>query len=161
MKEIKLTRGEVALVDDEDFERVKVFNWYAQGWSRKELYAVAHSRLDGKRILISMHRLILDAPKGVQVDHVNSNGLDNQRKNLRLCGHRENQWNQVKRRGQSRYKGVRPSGGKWRAQITHNRKTISLGHFSDEKEAAKAYDIAALKHFGKFANTNKMMGLLK
>lgn len=103
-----------------------------------------------------MHRLILDAPKGMQVDHINGNGLNNRRENIRLCTHEQNSYNQQKPYGSSKYKGVCRKRGKWDAQIRASGKIIWLGSFATEDEAANAYDEAALKHFGEFAFTNKM-----
>lgn len=153
MREIVLTHGKVALVDDEDLPRVESFAWYARH-KRGVWYAISTEA--GR-----MHRLILDAPDGVAVDHVNGDGLDNRKENLRLCTHAENMRNARKRcKGSSKYKGVyyqeqghnlsRP----WRAQITIDRELILLGAYSSEGEAAEAYNAAAIQYFGQFCCLN-------
>jgi len=104
-----------------------------------------------------MHREILDAPDGMQIDHVNGNGLDNRVANLRLCTATQNQRNAVKRaNGSSRFKGVdwNKRQKKWRARITINKRTILIGRYCDEFRAAKAYDKKAIELFGEFANIN-------
>jgi len=104
-----------------------------------------------------MHRVILDAPMNMLVDHINGNGLDNRRENLRICTNTENLRNRGKDRDNtSGYKGVVIKKGekKFRAQIRVNQKTIHLGSFSTPEEAARAYDDAAREYFGEFAWTN-------
>lgn len=95
MKEIPLTQGKVALVDDEDFELLNQLNWYAYKNKTGNYYAVRnYSAEKGKRKIILMHREIMDAPKGIQVDHRNGDGLYNQKENLRLATHQQNSFNQ-------------------------------------------------------------------
>jgi hypothetical protein len=101
-----------------------------------------------------LHRLITNAPRGKQVDHINGDTLDNRRSNLRVCSHMENQRNQHAVRGASVYKGVSKHRTKWQAQIRVNKKCIRLGCFATQQEAAVAYDDAARTHFGEFAKTN-------
>ncbi len=104
-----------------------------------------------------MHRFILDAPDGAVVDHINGNALDNRRANLRLCTPTENAYNKRKRPGTvSQYKGVSwdSRNQRWMSQLTFKNRHLFLGRFDDEQEAARAYDVAARKHFGEFANLN-------
>ncbi len=166
MKEILLTQGYVALVDDEDYERVNQFKWYALKW-KNTFTAVRHktilSRPDAKETglprqkLIYMHRFIMEAPDDKDVDHVNHNGLDNQKHNLRICTTTQNLGNQLPQHGKtSKYKGVYWHGAtrKWMARIQYKREQIYLGLFAEEGKAAKAYDSKAKELFGEFAHTN-------
>lgn len=105
----------------------------------------------------SMHRMILNAKNGDLVDHKNHNGLDNRRSNLRLCCNTKNHMNgQTHRDNQSGYKGVSMDKrrGNFRARIKHNGKEVWIGTFTTAKEAALAYNHAAVKYFGEFAKLN-------
>lgn len=111
---------------------------------------------DGQKI-IYMHRFITDAPAGMDIDHINHDRLDNQRSNLRICAHIENTRNlPIRPNGTSQYKGVSwdKKNQKWIVYIKVNYKPMNLGRFTDEIEAAKAYDSAARHYFGEFAHTN-------
>lgn len=162
--EIPLTQGYVALVDDEDAERTLAAGpWRVckniQG-EHVTFYAQAHGRdpLTGKLCgSVLMSRFILCPAPGEEVDHINHNGLDNRKSNLRRCNKAENQGNSCKHtRSSSQFKGVSldTRRGKWRAQIMTNYHQIFLGYFLSEIDAARAYDLAARKHFGEFANLN-------
>lgn len=160
---VELNGGHVALVDAADLERVAAHTWYALVTPRT-VYAV-RTPANGRRI--RMHRELLDAPDGVDVDHKNGDGLDNRSENLRLTTRAGNARNAAKRRSTtreltSRFKGVfwDKSRRRWVATIRHDGRTVRLGRFLDEESAARAYDAAALRHFGRFARTNLMMGLL-
>jgi hypothetical protein len=149
---VPLTRGYSALVDAEDYERVASFAWSAAKPSNV-VYAVR----DEKRKRIYLHRFILNAPDGVEVDHWNGDGLDNRRENLRLCSHAENVRNsRPHARGTSSYKGVHlhRASGKWAVEIQVNEKRRFIGLFGDETEAAKAYDAAARASHGEYAYCN-------
>jgi hypothetical protein len=156
MIEIPLTQNQVALIDDEDFELVSQYKWYA-GWDShtKSYYACTKIKKEtGGHTLLQMHRLIMNAKKGEQVDHINHNTIDNRKANLRSCTHSENQHNQGKySNNTSGYKGVHPhkSSGKWQAQIKLNGKTIHLGTFLTKEEAYKAYCKASLELHGEFS----------
>jgi len=157
MKQIPLTQGKVALVDDVDFKELSKHKWcaYKRG---STFYAARNQPLgNGKRKTIRMHRQIMDALGGVFTDHANHDGLDNQRSNLRSCTNSENQRNRLPQRGgTSEYKGVswNKAKKKWVAGIQHNNKVIHLGCFNSEREAAKTYDKKAKELFGEFANPN-------
>lgn len=154
MKEIPLTRGAVAIVDNDDFEYLNQFRWYLNS----EGYAVRDKRSGGKRTRIRMHREIIKTPDGMDTDHINNNRLDNRKENLRTCSRAENICNSLIRKDNtSGYKGVsyfKPAK-KWKMQITMNGKSICK-YFDNPKDAAIAYNDAATKYFGKFANLNKI-----
>jgi len=155
--EIPLTQGKVALVDDEDAERVLAMRKWWAARRGKTYYAVARVAGSHPRREVLMHRFILGAPPGTEVDHCNGNGCDNRRDNIRVCSHGENQRNVGKWYiGGSRYLGVSwfRRTQKWRARICVNSKHITLGYFNDEVEAARAYDEAARKYHGEFATLN-------
>ena len=157
MIEIPLTQGQVALIDDEDYELVSQYKWYAR-WDphTKSFRAVTTGRqLGGKRKMTYMHRLIMNAQKGEQVDHVNHETLDNRKENLRLCDGFGNQHNRGKNlNNTSGYKGVYWSirASKWRALIQFNGKLIHLGYFTTPELAHEAYCKAALELHGRFSN---------
>ncbi len=162
MKTIQLTRGKFTIVDDSDFELVNKFTWHANksnGW-----YAKTFINNNGKFVTLQMHRLILGCPEDMQIDHINGDGLDNRRENLRLCNNTQNHQNRHSVLSASGYKGVyfRKYGkrGKYNARIYYNGKSIWLGSFDSPVDAAVAYDNAALKYFREFACTNKVLGLL-
>jgi hypothetical protein len=148
MKEIPLTQGKVALVDDEDFEWLNQWRWYCNVGG----YAVRN--LPGRKSEY-MHRAVAKTSSGYETDHINHNRLDNQKSNLRICTGQQNHVNKLyKHIPNSGYRGVETRGRKYRAHISIDHKTISLGTFFDPEEAALAYDKAALKYFGEFAITN-------
>jgi hypothetical protein len=158
MKEIPLTKGFFALVDDEDYESLMKFKWYAREVHRS-VYAERGCKVtNGKREApgtLKMHRIIMNCPDGMQVDHINHNSLDNRKVNLRLCTPRQNQFNKrpIIKYGR-RYMGVDNNGFSWVARIVVNYKKIYLGSHETEEAAAIAYNNAAIKHFGEFANLN-------
>ncbi len=154
MKRIQLTKGMVALVDDQDFAALSAHRW--QAWRRAHVwYAVRDVQRAGvvRRILI--HREIMQPPRGLSVDHKNHDGLDNRRANLRVCSQAGQVRNQRPiRGGSSRFKGVTRSPSAWIAQIKHGGRKLHLGSFREEEKAARAYDRAATKLFGAFACLN-------
>jgi hypothetical protein len=154
VKEIQLTQNKVALVDDEDFDRLNKHKWYSSKL-RNCWYAWRHL---GKHSTIKMHREVLLLVKNdkKQIDHINCNGLDNRKENLRLCNYSENQQNRIKIKGISKYKGVDFSKkrNKWRVRINKDYKIYNLGEFTNEIDAAYAYDIHAMWLFGDFARLN-------
>ncbi len=158
MKEISIGKGMKALVDDEDFERLHKFKWHTQ-IDHNIIYAVRVIRENGKRHTVRMHRDVLNlrSKDRTVVDHINRNGCDNQKKNLRIVTLSENAINsKITIRNTSGYRGVCWSkrSNKWRAAITVNGKQIHIGVFNEKIEAAKAYDDAARKYHNEFAVTN-------
>jgi len=148
-KKVPLGNDQFAIVDDDDFERVNQYQWRAHkgGNSDEHIYAVTRLR---------MHRLILNAPPGMYVDHINGDTLDNRKSNLRLCTTAQNQQNARPRRGSSKYKGVSYNSRKkrWLGAFMANGKTYYVGCFKSEDECAKAVDEKRKEVCGDFATTN-------
>jgi len=158
-RRIPLTQGKYAIVDPEDYQRINKYRWYPVK-GHNTVYAI---RLDKwvkgrKRKSYFMHRQIMRVPDGMVCDHINGNGLDNRKANLRPGTYAQNSWNRAKTKvkSYSKYKGVsmRKKDRKWEAQICVNGKRIHLGRFKNQIEAAKAYDAAAKKYHGVFAVLN-------
>lgn len=164
MKTIKLLRGQIALVDDEDYEWAMQYNWHLCGRG----YAHRSKNDVGYYMAIEL----MNPPKGLFVDHIDRNRLNNQRGNLRILTSQKNAMNRTPcKNATSAYKGVslykkitkyttkqnikkESTTYGWRACIRHDRKNISLGCFKTEREAALAYNEAAEKYFGEYANLN-------
>lgn len=159
MKKIPLTQGKYALVDDEDYEFLNQWKWHAKK-GNATFYACRDRYIKGKRrkpIRLRMHRVIMGAKKGQQVDHREGDGLDNQRHNLRLCNCTENGRNsRISKNNKSGYKGVlwNLQKNKWQSHITVNYKTIHIGFYFCLIKAARAYDEKAKELFGEFAKPN-------
>jgi|SRR3989304_348735 len=158
MKRIKLTQGKYALVSDRDYTYLNQWKWcackYTNTW-----YAQRTVGPKGGQHKILMHRVILGLQAGNkrQGDHRDGNGLNNQRRNLRVATPRQNQHNQPRRCNNTcGYKCIylRKDRQKWHTRITVNGKKVHVGYFDSPIEAAKAYDKAARKHHGKFARVN-------
>lgn len=160
MKEIKLTQGKVALVDDEDHERLSKFKWCAvvSMWGKRWIAGRGGKTINGKRKTIFMHREIMNTPSGLDTDHINHNSLDNRKCNLRICTRSENMCNRkgANRNSASKYLGVwwDENNKKWEAQIKVHYKQKYLGQFKSEKEAAIVRDKAAIELHGAFASLN-------
>ena len=153
MKEIELTKGKVASVDDEDFDSLSIHKWYYHS----EGYAARREK--GTNKMIFMHRQILGTPKGFDTDHINCDGLDNRKCNLRLASRAQNLFNvKIGRGNKSGYKGVswHKAAKKWEACIKANGKKLYLGCFATTELAAAAYNKAAVKHFGQYARLNNI-----
>lgn len=168
MARVRLTQGHVAIVDAADVDMIRRHRWKVLKANGK-LYACRTVMLSGRTetgrrrsMTLLMHRAIVKAGRGTQVDHRNNNGLDNRRENLRVCNQTQNLANMRKTRGVSRFKGVywNKDKAKWQAQIGAGRyrngkqRTLYLGRFTDETEAARAYDRKARELHGDFARTN-------
>ncbi len=163
---IPLSRGLFTVVDGEDYaDHIKGCGvnggdakWYAAGRTCG-FYAARGVRIEcgGRKEIVYLHRLIVGAAPGLEVDHINGDALDNRRSNLRVCTRAENARNLAKRPGgSSRFKGVSRAKADrvWRAFIRVDGRQISLVSFRVEREAARAYDDAAIREFGEFARTN-------
>jgi len=147
-----------AFIDCEDFEKIKNHNWHVAK-QNQGFVATSDVRTNKKQRTITMHRIITDCPKGMVVDHINHNPLDNRKENLRICTSAENTRNRKIKEGcTSKYKGViyREKRKKYVATIVFNRKTYNLGYYKNEIDAAIAYNEAAIKYHGEFAYINKI-----
>ena len=158
MREIKLTRGQVARVDDEDYDRVIMAGKWCALKAGDRFYAVRNIAIGGKRIMLYMHRFIMgDSPDKSQIDHRDGDGCNNQRINMSHCSNQENSMNQRKVKNcSSEYIGVSWSkrDKKWEAYIRINGGKKNLGRFDNEEDAAHAYDAAAIARNPKFAKLN-------
>jgi len=158
MKLIPLTQGECAIVDDCDFEQLNRWKWSCMFCGgRRYAYRGTRNRRAGTQTTILMHRQILNAPDGVEVDHVHGAGLNNRRGNLRFASHQQNLFNsKIRTTNKSGYCGVTfdKDRGKWFASIRINGKTKGLGRFETPKEAALEWNRVALESRGEFARLN-------
>lgn len=162
MKVIKLTRGRVALVDDEDYNELSKYTWHAikgnSTWYATRSVYLGGGRKNRKTTSIIMHRQIMGASGHLDVvDHADHDGLNNQKSNLRKTNHSGNNRNKSSEKNStSKYLGVDfdKSRNKWKSRIRFNGKELYLGRFDSEIDAAKAYDEAAKKYHKEFANPN-------
>lgn len=159
MRTIELGRGYTTVVDEDDYDKLSQYNWSVD--ERSHTTYVKRSVYEGgiRTGTEIMHRLIMDAPEDMQVDHINGDGLDNRKENLRLCSQKQNLMN--KRSvvdSSSKHKGVCWDKGssKWRAYIQVDKKKKHLGYYTDELAAASAYNEAAKEHFGEYAKVNSV-----
>jgi hypothetical protein len=160
MKVIKITKEKTVLVDDDVFEYLNSFKWHFDGSyaARKE------QQPDGTVKTVKMHREIMNPPKDKSIDHINSDGLDNRRENLRIATHAQNIMNQRPRKNtSSQYKGVSwcKRYKKYEAYINCNGKRTRLGSFRNENDAAMAYNVASERLHGEFARKNVIVGACK
>ena len=157
MKEIQLTQGKVALVDDDMYEYLNQWKWHVCK-DANNFYAYRNIKnLNGNYVKISMHRFIMKPAKGYVVDHVNHFTLDNQKENLRICTHSQNAMNRgAQSNNKTGHKGVsyEKKLNKFKVQIRVNKKNITIGYYINLNDAAKAYNSAALKYHGEFAQLN-------
>jgi len=153
MREIPLTQGKVAFVDNDDYDYLMQWKWCAHK-DGKTFYAVRSSSvINGKRKFIMMHRVIMNTPEGMIVDHIDHDGLNCQKYNMRNCTLKQNTKNRSAF-GMSKYLGVTTYRNYIKAAITNDGKYTHLGNFKTKEEAALAYDEAAKKMHGEFANLN-------
>lgn len=147
-KKVPLGNGQFAIVDDEDFELVSRYKWHTMA-SKDKSHIYAASRL-------RMHRLIIDAPPDMFVDHINGDTLDNRRCNLRLCTNAQNQQNTGSRGGSSRYKGVsfNKKSGKWIGAFLFEGRRYYCGLWDSEDDCARAVDKKRGEVCGTFASKN-------
>lgn len=156
MGEIILSSGIICQVDDEDLERLNSHRWFVIK-KKHTCYAVAFKKVDGKTVSTTMHRLLTAAKDGELVDHMDRNGLNNKKSNLRICNISENSTNRKKKAGtSSNYRGVSyaKKNKAWFVFISKNKKKKFIGAFKDEEQAARAYDREAKILHGQFANLN-------
>jgi HNH endonuclease len=148
---IPLTKGKFAIVDASDYERLSRYKWCASS-TGAQTYAYRHYQ--GRTI--SMHRFLMNPPKGMVVDHIDGNGLNNRRSNLRVCTCQQNAYNRRPKGKSSRYKGVwwDKHNKQWIVVVRRGDLHIHLGRFDDEAEAARAYDRKAFELFGEYAYLN-------
>lgn len=144
-------------MDDEDFEKVSSFRWHARSrkGGKNRFYAAGRAKQDREKVY--MHRIVMSPPPGKDVDHINGDGLDNRRENLRVCTRSENLRNRGKQANNTTgYKGVHffKAARLFTASVQYDGKSFHLGYFKTALEAAKAYDEAARKIHGEFAQLN-------
>jgi hypothetical protein len=163
MREIDLNQGFTTYVDDDDYDQVTEWNWSAV-WNGHSWYVQRTTKsLTNKSGMttVSLHRTLMNAPRGVHVDHADGNTFNNQKHNLRLATVSQNNYNiGLKPSNKSGFKGVSLKKGKWVAEIRAAGRHFYLGTFADPVDAALAYDAAAREHHGSFARTNQDLGLV-
>lgn len=161
MNLIPLTQNQFAMVDDSEVEAINAYKWFCA--RIKGRYVAVRKSHGPTRRNIYMHRVIMNAPRKMEVDHIDGNGLNNQKSNLRLCVTLQNVKNRkIPITNKSGFKGVHwdVESKKWKAQISCNGKQKSIGRFHDKIDAAEAYDACAISMHGEFAKTNAMLGRL-
>jgi hypothetical protein len=153
-REIQLTKGKAAIVDEEDYERLSEWKWHATTSGNYAARSKWDSSIKNNRRVL-MHREVLNYFGDLDVDHINMNPLDNRKENLRIIEHQKNCFNRPQLGGSSRFKGVyKTKTGRWRAEITINYKRMNLGTYDTQEEAAKAYNVTAVSLVGEFAYLN-------
>jgi hypothetical protein len=141
------------LVSASYYRALKKFKWYLG----KDGYPRAYRSVDGKRRGGKMHKMLMGRNKGMVIDHINRNKLDNRIENLRICTPKENSYNTSKpKNSKNKYKGVKKQGktGKWTASITKDKEKREIKNIATEKEAAEIYDMMAEELFGEYAGKN-------
>jgi hypothetical protein len=156
VKLIPLTQGKFSIVDDLDFDLLSKFKWHIDnaGYAKRWVY---QKTVNGKRLSMCelMHRAIMSAPIGMDIDHVNGNRLDNRRSNLRICSRPQNSMNRGSNKNNTTgYKCVWPARGRFKTCVTVNKRRIYLGSFGTAAEAHAAYESAAKQQHGSFYKNN-------
>lgn len=157
MKTIKLNNNKLVKIDSEDFEKVSSFHWFTVKYKN---YCKVRAEVwkNGNKKGITMSRLILNCPKGMVVDHINGDALDNRKSNLRICTHAENMKNRkiLSKNNKTGYKGVswNSFAKQWQVGISFNGKHMTIGYSKNKDDAAKMYNEAAIKYHGDFATLN-------
>lgn len=155
VRAIPLTRGMVAIVDADDFERLRKYRWMTNVGPHGNFYAIRYEYHKRRGTGFLMHRDLLGPPPHLMVDHKDGNGLNNTRANLRLATASQNMCNRKRGWSTSGYRGVSKQRSKWVAYITpHGGKQMNLGTFDTAEEAARARDAAARELHGEFASLN-------
>lgn len=152
-KEISLANGNTTIIDDDMFDYLNQWKWYNHsGYARRDII------IDGRKKSIHMHRVIANTPEGMETDHINNNGLDNRRINLRICTHAQNRMNnKIQSNNKSGFAGVSwyKRDKTWAANIELNGKAYYLGRYNNIEDAINAYKEKAIELFGEFAPLDK------
>lgn len=164
MKKIPLTgkvgAGKFALVDDEDYNKLIIYRWNLSRARAGRIFTGTWVELESgqKSVrLLYLHRLIMNAPLGMVVDHISGDIFDNRKANLRICTSGQNSLNRkINQNNTTGYKGVYPYRSGWRAKISHQNKRYHLGNFLSKEAAALAYNEAALRLHGEFSRLNEV-----
>lgn len=165
MIKIKLTQRQSAIIDDSDYALVSNHKWFAVLDKKNGVYyARTNIWKNNKKTIMSMHRMILNPPRGLVVHHKNHNGIDNRRANMVVCTKAQNRWHSKKQcKTKNRYKGVTKSydiksskGYGYVAEITYAAKRVHIGFFKNEIDAALAYNEKAKELYGEYAYLNEV-----
>jgi AP2 domain. len=161
MKRIDMNQGIKVKVDDEDYEFLNQWKWHKCGKYAVRIALKSERKSDGKQFNIFMHREIMNTPIGMDTDHINGEGFDNRKANLRIVTRSQNLMNRaILKNNKTGHKGVfldnrnRRKYKIWQATISFNKKRLELGHFYTKEDAIHAYDEAAKKFHGEFAYKN-------
>ena len=162
---VPLSQGREAIINAEDVAAVAQLNWHAVKAPHGAFYAVSNlPRVNGKRFQIRMHRLLLAEPENCEVDHINGDGLDNRRSNLRLATSSQQKMNTaIRSNNKSGFKGVswNTARQRWRATISANGKYHDLGTFKTPEQAHDAYLLAAATLHGEFARSDAALARMR